>query len=102
MTSLSRRSFAQLLALSGSAALFPRDAWAREGAGIDTGLDALTSAPLPQAPSATDEAYWRQVRARFLVPRDVNFLNAANLCPASLASVEAIEKNMRWYETGPS
>ena len=98
MTSLSRRSFAQLLALSGSAALFPRGVWTRES--IDAA--GLTSAPLPQAPSATDEAYWRQVRARFLVPKDVNFLNAANLCPSSLASVEAIEKTMRTYEAGPT
>jgi|SRR6185503_8907828 len=98
MKSLSRRSFAQLLALSGSAALLPRGGWTAEA------LEAagLTSAQLPPAPSPTDENYWRQVRARFLVPKEMNFLNAANLCPASLASVEAIEKNTRWYETGPS
>ncbi len=98
MAHLNRRGFAQLLALSGSAALFPRDVWTREA--IDEA--GLTSAPLPQAPSATDENYWRQVRARFLVPKDVNFLNAANLCPTSLAAVEAHEKTMRAYEMGPS
>lgn len=101
MTSLSRRSFGQLLALSGSAALFPREVWARESA-ADVEELGLTSAPLPQAPSATDENYWRQVRARFLVPKDLNFLNAANLCPSSLASVEALEKAMRGYEAGPT
>jgi len=98
MTSLSRRSFAQLLALSGSAALFPRTVWTRES--FET--LGLTSAPLPQAPSATDENYWRQVRARFLVPKDLNFLNAANLCPTSLIAVEALEKAMRAYEAGPT
>lgn len=99
MSQLSRRSFAQLLALSGSAALFPRDVWASEAPLEALGL---TSAPLPQAPSPTDENYWRQVRARFLVPKDVNFLNAANLCPTSLAALEALEKTMRSYEMGPS
>ena len=98
MTSLSRRSFAQLLALSGSAALFPRTVWARES--VES--LGLTSAPLPQAPSAIDETYWRQVRARFLVPKDLNFLNAANLCPTSLVAVEAHEKAMRAYEAGPT
>jgi selenocysteine lyase/cysteine desulfurase len=101
MTALSRRSFGQLLALSGSAALFPREAWARESA-ADVEELGITSDPLPQAPSATDENYWRQVRARFLVPKDLNFLNAANLCPSSLASVEALEKAMRGYEAGPT
>jgi selenocysteine lyase/cysteine desulfurase len=98
MPPLSRRSFAQLLALSGSAALFPRTAWARESI-EDLGL---TTAPLPQASSTTDESYWRQVRARFLVPRDLNFLNAANLCPTSLVAIEALEKTMRAYEAGPT
>jgi selenocysteine lyase/cysteine desulfurase len=98
MPSLSRRSFAQLLALSGSAALFPRTVWTRESV-EELGLSA---APLPQAPSATDENYWRQVRARFLVPKDLNFLNAANLCPTSLASIEALERAMRAYEAGPT
>jgi selenocysteine lyase/cysteine desulfurase len=42
------------------------------------------------------------VRKRFLVPRDVAFLNAANLCPMSLPVIEAIEKNIRSYEIAPS
>ena len=46
--------------------------------------------------------FWREVRARFLVPRDLAFLNAANLCPMSLPVIEAIEKNMRGYEVNPS
>ena len=89
MSTLSRRRFASLLALSGSAALLPSSSWARTRSFDDLGL---TSEPLPQAPATPDEAYWKQVRARFLVPPDVNFLNAANLCPTSLAAVEALEK----------
>ena len=49
-----------------------------------------------------DEKFWREVRSRFLVPKDFAFLNAANLCPMSLPVVEAIEKNMRGYEVNPA
>jgi isopenicillin-N epimerase len=42
------------------------------------------------------------VRARFLVPRDLAFLNAANLCPMSLPVIETIEKNVREYEMNPA
>ena len=61
-----------------------------------------TTAPLPPTPAEPDENFWRDVRARFLVPRDVNFLNAANLCPTSLPAIEALEKNLRAYEASPS
>lgn len=99
MTQISRRRFASLLALSGTSALMPVTAWAKGRGAVDFGL---TNAPLPQTPTAPDEAFWRHVRARFLVPPDLNFLNAANLCPTSLPAVEAIEKNTRSYETGPT
>ena len=102
MASFSRRDFGRLLGLSGAAAaLAPSSAWAKARSLEDLGI---TSAPLPQAPAnaVNDEAYWKKVRARFLVPPDVNFLNAANLCPSSLASIEALEKTMRAYEMGPS
>ena len=100
MTTLSRRSFARLLALSGSAALLPGRALADTGTLLED--FGLSSEPLPPRPAQPDEAYWRAVRAKFLVPRNVGFFNAANLCPMSLPVVEAIEKNMRTYELGPS
>jgi selenocysteine lyase/cysteine desulfurase len=62
----------------------------------------FTARPLPRTPAEPDEKFWGEVRSRFLVPRDVAFLNAANLCPMSLPVVEAIEKNMRNYEITPS
>ena len=98
MTTLSRRSFARFLALSGSAALFPGRAFAGDS------LDelGLSLEPLPRTPLEPDEAFWKEVRARFLVPRDVGFFNAANLCPMPLPVVEAIEKNIRGYEVSPS
>src|SRR5262245_37510533 len=99
MTQLSRRRFASLLALSGTSALLPMSAWAK-GRGTAT-LD-VADAPLPQTPATPDERFWKEVRSRFLVPPDLNFLNAANLCPTSLPAVEAIEKHTRGYEAGPT
>ena len=100
MTVISRRRFARLLALSGSAALLPDVALGNSAYG--TGELDLSSEPLPPTPSEPDEAYWRAVRAKFLVPRDVGFFNAANLCPMPLPVLEAIEKNVRAYEVMPS
>ena len=62
----------------------------------------LEASPLRATPDIPDEAFWRDVRARFLVPRDVNFLNAANLCPTSLPALEALDRNIRAYEANPS
>src|SRR6186713_1976057 len=100
MAAFSRRDFARLLALSGSASLVPSSLLAR-------GRDArdafeVSFAPLAQTPANPDEAFWRDVRARFLVPRDLAFLNAANLCPASLPAIEAMDRNVRLYEASPS
>ena len=73
---MNRRDFARLVALSGSAALFPSAA-----------IDGLTAAPLPAVPAQPGEPFWREVRSRFLLPPDLTFLNAANLCPASLPAI---------------
>jgi len=100
MPTLSRRDFARVLALTGSATLIPERAFAARR--FDLEELGLTAAPLPPTPAQPDENFWREVRARFLVPRDVAFLNAANLCPASLPAIEACEKNLRMYEATPS
>jgi len=71
---LNRRQFAQLFAVSGTAALLPSRAWAVDDFDVATG-------PLPPRPLAPDEKYWQDVRSRYLLPRDVIFVNAANLCP---------------------
>jgi selenocysteine lyase/cysteine desulfurase len=93
----SRRDFAKFLALSGGAALLPGRLCAR-----DVDWSHVTAAALPQTPAAPDEKFWAEVRARFLIPADVAFLNAANLCPASLPAIEAIERGMRTYEANPA
>ena len=86
---MNRRDFGRIVALAGSAALFP-------------GELEVDAAPLPSTPPDPGEAFWREVRSRFLVPRDLVFLNAANLCPASLPAVEALDKYIRLYEASPS
>lgn len=90
MTAVSRRDFTRLLALTGSAALlreFPHD---------------LVGVPLPRTPNVPDEKFWREVRARFLLPSDLAFINAANICPTSLPVVEALERNTRFLDGNPS
>jgi selenocysteine lyase/cysteine desulfurase len=90
VTELSRRDFARLLAVTSSVAFLP--AVPKE----------LVSAPLPPTPVEPDEKFWKQVRARFLLPHDLAFLNAANLCPTSSAVVEALERNTRYLDGNPS
>jgi selenocysteine lyase/cysteine desulfurase len=90
---MDRRTFSRLLAFSGTAALLPGRGWAWSD---------VTNAPLPQAPAFPNETFWLDVRRRFLIPKDVAFYNAANLCPASLPAIEAHEKHLRAYEADPS
>ena len=90
MGSVSRRDFARLLAISGSAPFV-------------TGVpEQWISAPLPRTPIEPDEKFWKEVRARFLLPEDLIFLNAANLCPTSMPVVEALERNTRFLDANPS
>ncbi len=100
MLDLSRRDFARLLALTGSAALFPDRALAQATAPL-RGLG-LSNTPLGPTPAEPDEGFWREVRARFLLPPDLGFINAANLCPTSLPVIEAMERNTRAYDASPS
>src|SRR5688572_9079211 len=90
MGSVSRRDFARLLAISGSASL------------VTTLPERWISSALPVTPAEPDEKFWREVRARFLLPRDLIFLNAANLCPTSMPVVEALERNTRFLDADPS
>ncbi|HEX9563322.1 MAG TPA: aminotransferase class V-fold PLP-dependent enzyme [Gemmatimonadaceae bacterium] len=92
---LSRRQFAQLFAVSGTAALLPSRAWAIEDFDV-------SGAPLPPPGQAPDEKYWHDVRARYLLPRDVIFLNAANLCPSPIPVVESLYQTTKRYEANPS
>ncbi len=95
MTSLSRRRFARLVALSGSTLFLPQRAEAL------TELD-IRNGPLPSTPREPDEKFWREVRSRFILPRDLGFFNAANLCPTPLPVLEALERNTRALDADPS
>lgn len=90
MPSVTRRDFTRLLALTGSAALWPDFP------------EGLVTTLLPPTPLEPDEKFWREVRARFLMPPDFAFLNAANLCPTALPVVEALERNTRYLDADPS
>lgn len=92
---VTRRDFTRLFALSGSAALLPSRAW-----GLDD-FD-VTAEPLPPRRGAPDEKYWQEVRTRYLLPRDVIFVNAANLCPSPVPVVESLYATTKGYEANPS
>jgi selenocysteine lyase/cysteine desulfurase len=87
---LSRREWVRLLGGSAAALSLPRDlAWARP-------------ATLPAAPAAPDESYWRAVREQFAMPPELAVMNAANLCPASVPVLEALDKATRELDRQPS
>lgn len=92
---LSRRDFTHLLALSGATALLPSRAWSLDDFDV-------TATPLPSRTGAPDEAYWAGVRARYFLPRDVIFVNAANLCPSPIPVVESLYSTTKTYEANPS
>ncbi|HWI18787.1 MAG TPA: aminotransferase class V-fold PLP-dependent enzyme, partial [Vicinamibacterales bacterium] len=90
--SVSRRDFARVFALGGSAALFADPAWAREHA----------QAPAAPTFNGTGEAFWKSVRAQFVMPPDLGVLNAANLCPASRPVLEALKRESDSVDKDPS
>ena len=84
-----RRDFAKLFALGGSAALFSHPAWAQ-------------SPRPPVAIGGTGEAFWKSVRAQFVMPPDLAVMNAANLCPASAPVVEVLTRETQFVDRDPS
>jgi selenocysteine lyase/cysteine desulfurase len=86
----SRRDFARLFTFGGSAALLaPRIAWG-----------ALP--PVPSAPVAPDEHFWKEVRAQYVMPPDYVCLNAANLCPSPARVLETYFDATRSVDGDPS
>lgn len=88
----SRRDFARLLGLAGPAALVGRGATLR----------AADAPPLKSAASATDESYWKSVRAQFVMPPKLAVMNAANLCPASAPVLEKLSQWTKDVDRDPS
>jgi isopenicillin-N epimerase len=90
---VSRRDFTRLLALTGSAAMLPE---------FPSRLLETTRTPLPRTPLEPDENFWIAVRGKFLMPKDLAFINAANLCPTSLPVFDALAANTRYLDSDPS
>jgi isopenicillin-N epimerase len=89
--SVSRREFTRLFAAGGSAALFAHPHWTR-----------VAAAPLPPDGPAAGEAFWKTVRAQFVMPPDLGVMNAANLCPASSRVIEALTRETSSVDRDPS
>ncbi len=86
----SRRDFAKLFALGGSAALFA----ARPAA--------WTAHPSTTALPPDDERGWQQIRHQFVMPPGYICLNAANLCPSPVPVLDALTSATRLVDRDPS
>jgi selenocysteine lyase/cysteine desulfurase len=92
-SAVSRRDFTRLFAVGGSAALFSHPVWAQSAA---------PRTPLAAGGPASGEAFWKSVRAQFVMPADLGVMNAANLCPSSMPVVEALTRETRSVDQDPS
>lgn len=92
-TAVSRRSFARLFALGGSAALFSDPAWAAQ---------APATPALPPGGPSSGEAFWTAVRGRFVMPADLAVMNAANLCPSSRDVLDTLTRETHGVDLDPS
>ena len=89
-TPQSRRDFARLFALGGSAALFASRAAAWPVIAAE------------QAPETPDERYWQRIRDAFIMPAGFACLNAANLCPSPASVLTAADTATRSVDADPS
>jgi selenocysteine lyase/cysteine desulfurase len=91
--SVTRRDFARLFAVGGSAALFAEPAWARQ---------AGSSRSLHRGGAEAGEPFWASVREQFVMPPDLAVMNAANLCPSPRPVLEALTRETRGVDADPS
>ena len=85
-----RRDFAKLFALGGSAAL------------LAARPSGWTHSDWIPPSSATDDQAWRRIREQFVMPPGYICLNAANLCPASVLVLDALSEATALVEKDPS
>jgi selenocysteine lyase/cysteine desulfurase len=91
---LDRREFTRLLALGAPAAVLAQpDPGATRRNGV---------APLGPTPASPDEKFWEDVRKQFILPQDLAFLNAANLCPAPTPVLDVLQDRTRRLDRDPS
>lgn len=91
--SVTRRDFARLFAIGGSAALFADPVWAKT---------APQASAFNPGTAGTGEAFWKAVRGQFVMPPDLGVLNAANLCPASRPVLDALRRETDSVDRDPS
>jgi selenocysteine lyase/cysteine desulfurase len=91
-SAVSRRDFARLFAVGGSAALFADPVWARQ----------TPSAGALANGGPSGEAFWVSVREQFVMPPGLAVMNAANLCPSSRPVLEALTRETRSVDADPS
>ncbi len=90
LSQLTRRDFARLFAVGGSAALLTHPA-----------VRALAAATPRRPVRAGGAVDWEAVRDRFLLPRELSVLNAANLCPAPAAILQSVHDDTERLDREP-
>lgn len=93
---LSRRDFTKLLTFGGSAA------WLAGASALRGEIAPPALPPLPPTPARPDEAFWRAVRAQFVMPPTVSVMNAANLCPSPWPVLQTLYEKTRDMDRDPS
>ncbi len=93
---MTRRHFTRWLVAGGTAALLPTPARAT------TAAHRRALEPLPAPPAQATERFWEEIRARFLVPRELAPLNAANLCPSPAPVLASLYEHTRDVDRDPS
>ena len=89
----SRRDFARIFALGGSAALFSHPAFVAEQP---------PGKPFSPRGAVGTETFWTSVREQFVMPPDLAVMNAANLCPSPRSVLEAMYSSTRDVDRDPS
>ncbi len=57
---------------------------------------------LPAGGPSAGEAFWKAVRAQFVMPPDLAVMNAANLCPASSPVLQSLTRETESVDRNPS
>jgi selenocysteine lyase/cysteine desulfurase len=92
---ISRRRFAYLFSLGGSAALMADPAFAAWMARASRRREAIGAA-------SGGEGTWEAVRRQFLMPPGFRLFNAANLCPSPEPVLKALSEQTRRMDETPS
>ena len=88
--SMSRREFARLFAMGGSAAILSHQTLL--GSKPVRMTDPITSA---------DTVDWKTIRSQFLMPPELTVLNAANLCPSPAPVLETVYNYTKRLDSKP-